>query len=65
MTCALVKHEVTICNGLGGDAFTKNTLFDFYLGNMVTGNVAHHVTYARAQFEVATPNCLGEIISQK
>ena len=39
----------------------ENTVFDLDLG--VTQNVAeyplHHVTYAHAQFEVATSSCLG------
>ena len=41
----------------------ENTLFDLDLGVKVTQNVAkyplHHVTYAPAKFEVATPNCEG------
>ena len=54
------KFEVALSNGLGGDIFTRNTLFDLALRAKVTRNVTqyplHHVTYSATKFEVATSN---------
>ena len=64
MTYSPVKFEVDMSNGLGGDAFTKNTLYDLDLVVKVTQNVVqcppNHMTYAPAKFEVVTTNSLGE-----
>ena len=58
MTYSATNFEVAMSNGLGGDTFTRNTLFDLDLGVKVTQNVAqyplHHVTYSPTKFEVAT-----------
>ena len=35
MTCAPAKFEVATSNGIGGDAFTRKTLFDLDLGAKV------------------------------
>ena len=39
MTYAPVKFEVAMSNGLGEEAFTKNTLYDLDLWVKVTPNV--------------------------
>ena len=61
MAYAPTEFKVTTSKGLGGDAFTRKSLFD--LGVKVTQNVAqyrlHHVTYSAKNFEVVTSNCLG------
>ena len=50
VTYLATKFEVAMSNGLGGDTFTRNTLFDLDLGVKVTQNFAqyppHHVTYS-------------------
>ena len=47
-----VKFEVPTSNSLGGDAFTKRTLYDLDLRSQGHTKVAqfplHHVTYAHA-----------------
>ena len=59
MTYAPAKFEAATCmsNGLGGNAFTRNILFDLdpSLGHMKHCPL-HHVTYVPAKFEVATAN---------
>ena len=63
MTYAPTEFEVTTSKALGGEAFTRNSIFDLDLGVKITQNVAqyplHHVTYSATKFEVATSNCLG------
>ena len=63
MTYAPIEFEVTTSKALGGEAFTRNSIFDLDLGVKVTQNVAqyplHHVTYSATKFEVATSNRLG------
>ena len=47
----------------------ESTLFDLYLGVKVTQNVVqyppHHMTYAPAKFEVATPDSLEDVFTRK
>ena len=54
MTYSATKFEVAASKRLGGDTFTRKTLF----GVKVTQNVAqyplHHVTYSATKFEVTT-----------
>ena len=67
VTYAPTEFEVTMSKALGGEAFTRNSIFDltltFDLGVKVTQNVAqsplHHVTHPATKFEVATSNGLG------
>ena len=63
MTYAPTEFEVTTSKALGGEAFTRNSIFDLDFGVKVTQNVAqyplHHVTYSTTKFEVATSNGLG------
>ena len=58
MTYVPAKFDIDTNNGLRGKTLQENTLFD--LGIKVTQNVAqhslHYVTYAPANFEVATLN---------
>ena len=70
MTYAPTEFEVTTSRGLGGDAFTRNSIFDRNLGVKVTQNVAqyplHHVTYLATKFVVAMSNrLLGDIFTTK
>ena len=63
-TYSVTKFEVATSIRLGGDTFTRKSLFDLgYLGVKVTQNVAkyplHHVAYSATKFEVATSNGLG------
>ena len=48
---------------LGGEAFSRNSIFDLDLGVKVTQNVAqyplHHVNHPATKFEVARSNRLG------
>ena len=60
-TCSLKL----LCPAVWGQMhLQENTLFDLELGVKVIQEVAmyplHNVTYAHSQFEVATPNSLGE-----
>ena len=48
--------EVATSNGLGGDAFTRNTLFDHHTKRFWCS--LHRVTNAPAKFKVATSNGL-------
>ena len=63
MTYAPTEFEVTTSKALGGEAFTRNSIFDLDLGVKITQSVAqyplHHVTYSATKFEAATSNCLG------
>ena len=63
MTYAPTELEVTTSKALGGETFTRNSIFDLDLGVKVTQNVAqyplHHVNYSATKFEVATSNRLG------
>ena len=63
MTYAPAKLEIATSNDKGGDAFTRNRLFDIDLAIKIIQNAAqyllHHVTYAPAQFKVVTSNGLG------
>ena len=65
VTYAPTEFEVTTSKALGGEAFTRNSIFDLYLdlGVKVTQNVAqhprHHVTHPATKFEVARSNSLG------
>ena len=63
VTYATTEIEVTTSKALGGEAFTRNSIFDLDLGVKVTQNVAqyslHHVTHPATKFEVARSNCLG------
>ena len=63
MTYAPAKFKVASSNGLGGDAFTINALFDLRPCCLVTQKFAqyplHHVTYASAKFEYAMSSGLG------
>ena len=56
--------DVTTSKALGGEAFTRNSIFDLDLGVKVTQNVAqyplHYVTHPATKFEVARSNHLGE-----
>ena len=69
MTYAPTEFEVTTSKALGGEAFTRNSIFDLYLGVKVTQNVAqyplHHVTFSATKFEVATSNRLGDAFTIK
>ena len=49
------KFEAAMTKGLGGNAFTRNILFDQGQGHMKHCPL-HHVTYVPAKFEVATAN---------
>ena len=64
MTYISVKFEVAISNGLGEEAFTKNTIYGLGLWVKVTQNVVqcppNHMTIAPAKFGIATSNSLGE-----
>ena len=64
MTYSTTKFEVATSNGLGGNTFTRDTLFDLDLGVKFTRNVAqyplHHVTYSATKFEAATSSGLGD-----
>ena len=55
---AATKFEIATSNGLGGDTFTRKSIFDLDL--CATQNVdqypLHHLTYAATKFEVATAN---------
>ena len=55
VTYALAKFEAAISNGLGGNAFTSNILFDLDQGHMKHCPL-HHVTYVPAKFEVVSAN---------
>ena len=55
MTYAPAKFEAAMSNCLGGNAFTRNILFDQGQGHMKHCPL-HHVTYVPAKFEVATAN---------
>ena len=63
MTYTPTEFEVTTSKALGGEAFTRNSIFDLDLGVKVTQNVAqyplHHVTHPATKFEVARFNQLG------
>ena len=63
VTYAPTEFEVTTSKALGGEAFTRNSIFDLELGVKVTQNVAqyplHHVTYSARKFEVTTSKGLG------
>ena len=67
MIYSSTKFEVAASKGLGGDAFTRNSIFD--LDPKVTRNVAqyplHHVTHSATKFEVATSNGLGGVNLQE
>ena len=52
MTYASAKFEAAMSNGLGGNAFTRNILFDLEQGHM-KHCPQNHVTYVPAKFEVA------------
>ena len=58
MTYAPTEFEVTTSKALGGEEFTRNSIFDLDLGVKVTQNVAqypiHHVTFSATKFDVAT-----------
>ena len=62
VTYAHAKFETTFSNSLGGDAFTRKTLFELDVGIKFTLTAAHylphHVTYANLKFVVATFNSL-------
>ena len=61
VTYAPTEFEVTTSKALGGEAFTRNSIFD--LGVKVTQNVAQypllHVNHPDTKFEVARSNLLG------
>ena len=61
VTYASTEFEVTTSKAVGGEAFTRNSIFD--LGVKVTQNVAqyplHHVNHPATKFEVARSNRLG------
>ena len=63
MTYAPTEFEITMSKALGGEAFTRNLIFDLDLGVKVTQNVAqyplHHVNHPATKFEVARSNRLG------
>ena len=63
VTYSAGKLEVATSKGLGGNTFTRNTLFDLYLGVKVTQNVdqypLHHVTYSATKSEDATSKGFG------
>ena len=63
VTYAPTEFEVTTSKALGGEAFTRNSIFDLDLGVKVTQNVAqyplHHVNHPATKFEVARSNRLG------
>ena len=54
--CTAAKFEATISKGLGGDAFTENTVFDPDHGVKVIQNVSkyhlHNLTYAACYVEL-------------
>ena len=66
MTYAPVKFAVATFNGLGGNVFQENTLFDLDLEFKVRKLVAqyhlHNLTYwsVSTKFKVTTSNSLGE-----
>ena len=52
------KFEVAMFKGLGGNAFTRNILFDLNQGQgHIKDCPLHYVPYVPAKFEVATVNC--------
>ena len=56
---APAKFEVATFTGLGGNTFTRNTLYDFNpkpRSQNVAQNPPHHATYVTAKSEVATSN---------
>ena len=61
VTYAPTEFEVTMSKALGGEAFTRKSIFDLDLG--VTQNVdqypLHHVNHPATKFEVARSNRLG------
>ena len=67
MTYAPAKFEVATSSGLGGYAFTKNTLFDLDPTPRLWGQghmkccqcPLHHVIFAPEKFEVATCESFG------
>ena len=70
MTYAPTVFEVITSKGLGGDAFTRNSIFDHDFGVKVTRNIAqyplHHVIYSATKFKVATSYPLGgDIFTRK
>ena len=58
VTYAPTEFEVTTSKALGGEAFTRNSIFDLDLGVKVTQNVAQYplrrATFSATKFEVAT-----------
>ena len=63
MTYAPKEFEVTTSKALGGEAFTRNSIFDLDLGVKVTQNVdqypLQYVNHPATKFEVARSNRLG------
>ena len=63
MTYAPTEFEATTSKALGGEAFTRNSIFDLDLGVKVTQNVAqyplHHVNHPATKIEVTRSNRLG------
>ena len=60
----MCRSEVTMFNGFGEYAFTRNTFYDIDFGVKITQNVTqkplYHLTYAPTKFEAATSNSLGD-----
>ena len=63
MTYAPTEFRVTASKALGGEAFTRNSIFDLDLGVKVTQNIAQyplpHVNHPATTFEVARSKYLG------
>ena len=63
MTYVPTEFEVTTSKALGGEAFTRNSIFDLDLGVKGTQNVAqyplHHVNHPATKFKVAKSNSSG------
>ena len=55
VTYAPTEFEVTTSKALGGEAFTKNSIFDLDVAQYPL----HHVTHPATKFEIARSNQLG------
>ena len=56
MTYAPTEFEVTTSKAVGGEAFTRNSIFDL---DLVAQYPLHHVNHPATKFEVARSNRLG------